>query len=372
MPATRRQLLRAALAAGFSYGVCARASVAAEEIAIWKAGEGGYHTYRIPALLTTKRGTLLAFCEGRRDNSRDHGDIDILVKRSTDGGRTWSPHQIVYEEGGDSKVTIGNPCPVVEERTGTIWLPFNRENDAVLITSSTDDGRTWAKPADITASVKKPGWTWYAAGPGTGIQIRAGRYRGRVVIPCDHREKVDGQDVKMSHVFYSDDRGKTWKLGGTVGLHTDECQVAETAGGNLIINMRNYWERDGKQPEKGGMRAISRSTDGGLTWSPLEFHSQLIEPVCQASLLRHPKPRGGGKLMLFSNPADRQKRVRMTIRQSRDEGRTWPVQKIIHEGPSAYSSLAILPEGHLGILYERGAQSAYESLTFSRLPLEVW
>jgi sialidase-1 len=343
-----------------------------EENTVWRAGEGGYHTYRIPALLVTKRGTLLAICEGRKDNSRDHGNIDLLVKRSSDGGRTWSPHQVIYEEGGTQAVTIGNPCPVLEERSGAIWLPFNRENNAVLITSSRDDGRSWAKPTDITASVKKPDWGWYAAGPGVGIQIREGRYRGRMVIPCDHRQKVDGHDVKMSHVFYSDDRGRNWKLGGTVGLHTDECQVVETRGGNLLINMRNYWERDGKQPEKGGMRAISRSTDGGVTWSPLEFHQDLIEPVCQASLVRHPKPQPGGTPMLFSNPADRTKRIRMTVRQSRDEGHTWPAQKVIHEGPSAYSCMAILPDGHLGMLYERGAQSPYETITFARLPLQGW
>lgn len=366
MNPTRREWLAAATAVLSLAGRGHSAHL--QETVLWQAGQGGYHTYRIPALLLTKRGTLLAFCEGRKDNSRDHGDIDLLVKRSSDGGRSWSSHQVVYEEGGTDKVTIGNPCPVVDQRSGTIWLPFNRDNDAVLITSSRDDGRTWTKPIDITSSVKKPDWGWYAAGPGVGIQIREGRYRGRMVIPCDHREKVDGQDVKMSHVFYSDDGGKTWKLGGTVGLHTDECQVVETPGGNLLINMRNYWERDGKQPEKGRKRAISRSTDGGLTWSALEFHDELIEPVCQASLVRHPKAKGGD-LMVFSNPADREKRIRMTVRLSSDQGRTWPKQKVIHEGPSAYSCLAVLPDGDLGLVYEKGAQTPSESIVFLRLPL---
>ena len=115
---------------------------------LFTAGVDGYHTYRIPALLVTTHGSVLAFCEGRKTGAGDHGDVDLVMKRSTDGGRTWSALQLVHEEGGDAKITIGNPCPVVDATTGIIWLPFTRDNKAVLITSSTDDGMTWsARPA---------------------------------------------------------------------------------------------------------------------------------------------------------------------------------------------------------------------------------
>ncbi|MFW6163662.1 MAG: sialidase family protein, partial [Planctomycetota bacterium] len=179
-----------------------------EVIDVYVGGRDGYHTYRIPALLATPEGTLLAFCEGRKDNARDHGDIDLMLKRSRDGGRTWGPQQVVYEEGGGAKITIGNPCPVVDEATGVIWLAFCRDNDDVLVTSSRDDGRTWATPTEITAAAKKRAWSWYATGPGVGIQLRRGPHKGRLVIPCDHR--IEGETRNYhSHVIFSDDHGKT-------------------------------------------------------------------------------------------------------------------------------------------------------------------
>lgn len=342
-----------------------------EQVPVYVSGQDGYHTYRIPAVLATPGGALLAFCEGRKTSSRDHGDIDLLVKRSADGGRTWSRQQIVYEEGGTAEITIGNPCPVVDGETGTIWLPFCRNNRDVLVTRSTDDGRTWSWPVEITPHVKRPDWGWVATGPGVGIQVEAGPYRGRLVIPCDHGATAGGRPVKRSHVFYSDDHGRSWKLGGVVADHTDECQVAELAGGRLLINMRNYWERDGGRPERGGMRAIAFSADGGASWSGLEFDPALVEPVCQASLLRYSRAAAGGRnRLLFSNPADRSKRVRLTVRLSYDEGKSWPVARVLHEGPSAYSSLVVLADGTIGCLYERGEKNPYESITFARFDLE--
>lgn len=191
---------------------------------VFVSGADGYHTFRIPVVLATPAGDLLAFCEGRKSSRNDHGDIDLVLRRSADGGRTWGPLQVVYEEGGDAKTTIGNPCPVVDRSTGTIWLPFCRNNDEVVITHSTDDGKTWSKPKSMTAQVKRPDWGWYATGPGIGIQLETAMHRGRLVIPCDHRERIDGNDIMFSHVFYSDDHGQTWKLGGSADKHTDECQ----------------------------------------------------------------------------------------------------------------------------------------------------
>ena len=201
---------------------------------VYTSGQDGYHTYRIPALLVTKAGTLLAFCEGRRNGRGDHGDLDLLVKRSEDGGETWSEQLLIYGEPGE--VTIGNPCPVVDDDTGVIWLPFCRENDDVFMTHSADDGKTWADPVDITADVKMPAWGWYATGPGVGIQLQRGEHRGRLVIPCDHRE--DETYGNGSHTIYSDDHGATWQLSALIAPGANECQVVELADGSLKMNIR--------------------------------------------------------------------------------------------------------------------------------------
>ncbi len=333
---------------------------------VFVSGKEGYHTFRIPSLLATRQGTLLAFCEGRKTSRSDHGDVDLVFKRSTDGGATWSPLAIVHEEGGTAKITIGNPCPVVDHATGTIWLPFCRDNVDVFVTHSIDDGHTWAQPTQITTAVKKPGWTWYATGPGVGIQLKAGAHAGRLIIPCDHGETIDGKAVKLSHVFYSDDHGKTWTLGGTVAPHTNECQAAELRDGSLLLNMRNHWAKEGGRADRANQRAIATSTDGGSTWSEPRFDTTLVEPVCQGSLIGH--PRLPGKL-LFSNPASTS-REKMTVRLSNDDGKTWPAARLLHSGPSAYSCLALLPDGNVACMYERGQRNSYETITLARFTLE--
>lgn len=324
------------------------------QVEIFRAGEGGYHAYRIPALIVTPKGTLLAFCEGRKNSGGDAGDIDILLRRSFDRGKTWSPVEKVADRGDD---TIGNPTPVIERKTGTIFLLLTGNPGTaterqiteaapgavrtVWITRSTDDGASWTAPVDITAQVKRPDWTWYATGPGNGIQLRG----GRLVIPCDHNGR--------SHIIYSDDRGETWKIGGIAEDKTNESAVAELKDGSLLLNMRSY---HGKH-----RRAIQRSRDGGLTWSALEFDEALIEPVCQASLISI----GHGRL-LFSNPAATT-RSHLTVRLSKDGGASWNASRLVYEGPSAYSSLAKLSRGTIGLLYERGDRSPYERITFARL-----
>ena len=315
-------------------------------------------------MIVTKEGTLLAFCEGRRNNSRDHGDIDLMLKRSTDNGENWSEQMVVHSEGGRAEITIGNPCPVVDQDTGIIWLPLCRDNRDVLITKSVDDGVTWSEPVDITHDVKLPDWGWYATGPGVGIQLRHGQYKGRLVIPCDHRGDFEGEPTSYSHIFYSDDHGETWKLGGTVSPYNNECQVVELTDGTLMINMRSNLGSRGNKPEKGNMRTIAWSKDGGETWSDIQFDEKLIEPVCQASLIRY-----NGEL-LFSNPASKKPRVNMTVRLSYDDGKTWPVDQSLYAGPTAYSCLTVLPDMTIGCLYERGDRSPYEKITFARFAFE--
>lgn len=340
------------------------------------SGQGGYHTYRIPALAVTPKGTVLAFCEGRRKSSGDSGDIDLVLKRSGDHGQTWSDQQVVWDDGGN---TCGNPCPVVDRETGAIWLlmTWNRGDDRepeiiaqtskdtrrVFVTSSTDDGRTWSKPREITATTKLTNWTWYATGPGNGIQIEHGPHEGRLVIPCDHIEA----DTKhyYSHIIYSDDRGKTWKLGGSTPEHqVNECEVVELSGGKLMLNMRNY-DRAKRS------RQVAISENGGLTWKEQRFDDALIEPICQAVIERYRWPdQGRTGVILFSNPASTNGRRNMTIRASFDDGQSWPASRVLHAGPSAYSCLAVLGDGRIGCLFEAGSTNAYERIVLSRFPLD--
>lgn len=336
---------------------------------VFVSGQDGYHTFRIPSLLTTQDGTLLAVCEGRRNSRSDHGNLDLVVKRSEDWGETWSDMSVIYEEGGDEEITIGNPCPVVDQETGTIWMPFCRNNDSVWMTHSTDDGKTWASPTEITKSVKKADWSWYATGPGVGIQLTRSKYNGRLVIPCDHREKKDGKWMKVSHVFYSNDHGETWQLGDNVNDHTDECQVVELHDGRLMINMRNYWARDGGKKELGGKRTTAISSDGGETWEEFAFDETLIEPVCQASIIKHSDDAFRVQPLIFSNPASSKKRVDLTVRMSVDQGKTWPHAKKLCQGPAAYSCLTVLPDRAIGCLYETGEKNSYEKITFAKFSL---
>jgi sialidase-1 len=335
-------------------------------VTVFKKGDIGCHTFRIPAIIAAKNGDLLAFAEGRRGGSGDSGDIDIVLRRSSDHGATWSKHEIIWDDGAN---TCGNPCPVLDHDTGTIHLLLTRNagvdresqiidqtstsTRTVWVATSTDHGSTWSDPIDITASVKKPNWTWYATGPGNGIHMTSGPHAGRLVIPCDHIEA--GTKKYFSHAIVSDDHGATWRIAGRTPVdQVNECAVAELANGTLLLNMRNY-DRSKRT------RALSRSSDGGETWSIVEHHPELPEPICQASMIAlH------DHTLIFSNPADAAARIRMTIKRSDDEGTSWSTVKILHSGPSAYSSLVELPESTIGCLYECGEDNPYEEIRFTR------
>lgn len=353
-----------------------------EQMTLFKSGTDGYLFYRIPSLLVTPKGTVLAFAEARRSPwgpGADSGEINIVLKRSTDGGKSFGSQRVVWADG---KNTCGNPVSLVDESTGTIWLvachnvgeakeeeiATARSGRRVFVMSSEDDGVTWSSPREITANVKMPGWTWYATGPGIGIQIKHGKYAGRLVVPANHTVKGGGPGGGFSHVIYSDDHGKTWKLGGDAPAGGNESQIVELSDGTLMLNMRNAKAASKEsQPRE---RAVSLSNDGGETFGPMTHDPTLVEPVCQGSILRYSWPGENGKgRILFANPASRDERVGMTVRISYDDGKTWPVSNPIHKGWSCYSSLARLPDGSVGLLYEAGDRARYDRLDLARLTL---
>jgi len=339
---------------------------------LWKKGTGKYNNYRIPSLIVTIKGSVLAICEGRE--AGDSGDIDLLLKRSEDNGKTWSNEQVIWSDGSN---TCGNPCPVVDEETGRIWLwttwnnGQDKETEIVHRTSispripylcySDDDGLVWSTPVDMSEICRDTSWGWYATGPGIGIQIKNGRYRGRLVIPANHSYNDpegnlrDGPYGTGAHVIYSDDHGKTWKVGQSITPGCNESQVTELSDGSLLMNMRSYNDQY--------CRAISLSLDGGATWSPVKHDLQLVESKCQASILNFGNYKGEN-VHLFSNPAVPVGRTHMTIKTSFNDCREWSNAKLIYSGPSAYSCLTKLPGGRIGLLFETGIKKRYEKIVF--------
>ena len=339
---------------------------------LFKSGSEGYKCFRIPAIVTTTEGTLLAFAEGRKKGCSDTGDIDLVMKSSHDNGHTWSKLKVIWDDGEN---VCGNPAPVVDETTGTIHLlsTWNLGNDhereiidgkskdtrRIFVLKSGNEGKSWSTPEEITCSVKKENWTWYATGPCHGIQLKKGPHMDRLIIPCDHIE-ADSKKY-YSHTIYSDDHGHSWKLGGTTPQdQVNECTVAELPDGKVILNMRNY---DRTQLS----RKICYSEDGGDSWSDIQADHTLVEPICQASLLSIFVTDMENHTLFFLNPAHKEKRENMTLRISRDQGVTWSGSMSLHQGPAAYSDLSQLPNGNLGCLYEAGESNPYQGIVFQEI-----
>lgn len=324
------------------------------EQTLFRANTGGYYCYRIPSLVVTPRGTILAICEARKNNCRDHGDVDLVLRRSETNGETWSPMQVIHDAGSR---TAGNPCPVVSERDGTIWLPFCRDNKEILLMRSVDDGLTWSQPKDITDEGKHPAWPWVGTGPGHGLQLRS----GRLLVPSWGDVEPQLGKVQFSYMLYSDDHGKSWNYSDPISIdRSDECEVVERLDGSLYLAGRS---RQGKR-----QRAYAFSWDGGVTWSPVENDPRLPEPSVMGSVIRltttqeHTKSR-----VLLAHPANPGGRSQITVYLSYDECQTWPVSKIVRQGPSAYSDLAVSSEKTILLLYEA---ERYQLIQLARFNVE--
>ena len=323
---------------------------------LFTSGKEGYRRYRIPALAVTSRGTVLAFCEGRRRSGSDDDEVDILLRRSFDGGRTWEPQQVVVSDGDR---TCGNPCPVVDGHTGTVFLPFCKDNQQAFLCRSEDDGRTWSEPVEISGEVKDPSWTYLGTGPGHGIQLRS----GRLLVPSWADESpgpptwrpASWGKVQSSVAFFSDDHGESWQRGEKMTHDaSDECEAVETADGAVYMNVRS---RQGRK-----CRASAWSRDGGESWSEVEYDPDLPEPACQGSMVRF-----DSESILLAHPSRTDERACLTVRLSRDECRTWPVAKVLEPGEAAYSDLAVTSDGQILCLYEA---DGYGRLVLARFDME--
>ncbi|SDS49230.1 sialidase family protein [Opitutus sp. GAS368] len=347
-----------------------------EQTDVFVAGHDGVFQYRIPGIITSNQGTLVAFCDARMERAGDPPNrIDLVMKRSVDGGKTWGPLRTLVDNG---KGAVADSCGLVDRQTGTLWIfsvyapeGVGSQNAADGVAGATfqfktitsdDDGLTWSGPKDFTPMMKRPDWAAGSTGVGNGIQMR----NGRLILPrynADYRRPRATPETATSFVCYSDDHGKTWKMGAPVqgAGGANECQVAELTDGTLMINMRGM---------AGNARKVAYSKDGGATWSPPVEDPALIEPRCQGSLCRLTGASTPDRSrLLFANPASL-KRENLTVRLSFDEGRTWVAAKSIHPGPAAYSCLTGLPDQSAGCLYECGEKDPYEKITFARFNVE--
>ena len=349
-----------------------------EPVAVRSAGDDGIAAFRIPGIVTTKSGTLVAVYDIRHDSSRDlQGDIEIGVSRSTDGGRTWEPMTVALSMGGYGGLPraengVGDPCILIDERTGELmifaaWVHGKggkaawwsagdgfepAETPQLLMIRSCDDGLTWSTPENLTRQVKQPEWLFTFQAPGRGITMAD----GTLVVPFQHQEP---DRTPAAGIMYSRDHGMTWTVSADAKTNTTESQVAEIEPGVLLLSIRD---------NRGTGRAMYVTHDMGRSWEPHATDGLLPDPVCMASLL-HVRASDNSlrrDILLFANPADEKERRNLTLRISFDGGATWPGSVLLDEGPCwGYSCLTMVDPETVGILYE-GSQA---HITFQAVPL---
>ncbi|WP_406456393.1 exo-alpha-sialidase [Streptomyces sp. NBC_00876] len=332
-------------------------------------GVGSPH-YRIPALTTSVKGTVLAAYDARPTLGDLPSNIGIVLRRSTDGGTTWQAQQVVRKDAAPQG--YGDPSLLVDRTTGRIFLFYaagvnqgffgsatgNDESDPNVLQAdysySDDDGVTWTHRR-ITKQIKDPAWGGMFAASGEGIQLRNGAHKGRLI--QQYAIRNNGANYAVS--AYSDDHGATWKMGTPVGPGGDENKTVELNDGTVMLNNRSA-----------PYRTIAYSTDGGATYTPFVQDTELPDPANNASVMRYapdaPAANPQSSWLLFSN-TEATSRKNLTVKMSCDNGKTWPIKKVVDAGASAYSTLTRLPDGRLGLLYERGN---YEHITYSSFDLK--
>ncbi|MCB1078928.1 MAG: exo-alpha-sialidase [Verrucomicrobiae bacterium] len=376
-----------------------RAEPFLEKIDLFKAGEDGYKLYHIPGIVVTAKGTVLAWCEARQKGG-DWDQIDILLRRSTDEGKTWSPFTRIADVPGPktknpfalalknvdpNDVTYNNPV-LIADKDGTVHMLFCLEYMRCFYMRSEDDGVSWSTPTEITASFepfrKDYDWKVLATGPDHGIQLK----NGRLVVPVWLSTGTGGNAHRPSvtATIYSDDQGKTWHASEIAVPCTDEfinpneTTAVELADGRVMLNVRNE--------SKAHRRIIVVSPDGATGWSEPKFDDALLEPICMGSVVRYSTEAGGGgkNRLLFSNPHNLEKakgkvepgknrdRKNVSVKVSYDEGQTWPVSKPVEPGWSCYSDIAVTKSGTILCFYGRGEQPSFagDRLTVARFNLE--
>ncbi len=344
-----------------------------EKTDLFEARTGGYAHDRIPGLVVTKRGVILAYCEARKDIKSDWGTIDVLMRRSLDGGKTWTPARkivtppevtrknpvaLAHKLGGPEDVTINNPVAIADLQSGAVHFLYCVEYARCFSQRSLDDGATFEAPVEITSTFDafRPEYDWkvLATGPGHGIQLA----NGRLVVPVWLSTGTGGHAHRPSavSVIFSDDHGKTWERGEIVVAHPNPVNPSETSAveltdGRVMLNIRHESEPH--------LRGVSISKDGATGWSKMQYDPALPDPVCFGSLVRLPSTQAGNlkDCLLFVNPHNPTGRERrnLTVKLSRDDGRTWPISRVIEPGLSGYADLAVGPDGTIFCLFERGS-----------------
>ncbi|WP_405891068.1 glycoside hydrolase [Streptomyces sp. NBC_01527] len=356
----------------------------------YRSGSGGYASYRIPAVVRTRAGALLAFAEGRVGGRADSGDIDVVVRRSRDGGCTWGPLQVVAAGRGDTR---GNPAPVVDPRTGDIVLvtsynsgevteaqilggeATDEESRRVFVQTSQDEGRSFSELREITSAVKRANWRWYATGPGHAVALTRGEHAGRLVVPANHSAAPSagsgdtGQEPKYygAHAIYSDDSGRSWHLGFVDDAYEGAVNANESAAAQLPDARLYFSARDQRGTSPGNRLDAYSGDDGASLDLPYAVQPTLDDvPMVQGSVLQLSEPQGE---LLFSGPSVPSGRVAMALWCSADGGRSFRKVLTLSSRKAGYSDLVQLDDGTVGILYETGDDGPYEEIAFHRIPV---